>query len=210
MNRFGQAFIDTVKGKPAGFSVVELLLCLAVLSVLSLVGFHTLRGMVPSARVNRAAREVASLLERTRWMAVEQGTVFKVAMDSDRERLTVYRQTSMNGGMEEPEPVHTLDLRERHPGIVLGAAASTFRTSGCKYVSASGIHLWNHSVRFLPTGTTDRCGSLYLLPERDLPDHQEHMAALSVLLGTGRIQLWRYDPHDVSGCAHAGAWVPVL
>jgi len=205
-----KTFNPPVRYGVRGFSLVEMMLCLVLLGILLVVGLSHLRGMIPSARVNRAAREVASLLEWTRWQAVEHGAVYQVVFDSENERVSVFREISGSGGAAPQQALRTLDLHSKHPGVVFGTATSTFRTSGCSYVDDSGIHFRDSIARFLPTGTSDRCGSLYLIPEKDLPAGQEHLAALSVLLSTGRVQLWRYDPLDVSSCSHAGAWIPIL
>ena len=191
-----------------GFSLVEMMLCCTVLGLLCLVGAQTLRGLIPSARVNRAVGEVASLLEWTRWKAVQEGRVFKVVFDSLEEKLTVYREEQRCGGEAENSEVIGLDLRKSHTGIVLGASESTYRTSGCRYVDESGVHLRDNTIRFLPSGTPDRCGSFYLLPRDDFPDRQDRTVAVSLLLSTGRLQRWRYDPVGDAGCPHGGAWNP--
>jgi len=187
---------------------VEIMLCCAVLGTLSLVGVHLFQGLIPSARVNRAAHQIAALLEWTRWKALQEGATFKVVFDSDEESVKVYRENPTCNGEGEQQEVKRLELREIHDGVVLGAAQSTYRTSGCRYVQESGIHLRDDTVRFLPTGTSDRCGSVYLLPRDHLPDRQEHTVALSLLLSTGRIQLWSYDPIGETACTHGGSWNP--
>jgi Tfp pilus assembly protein FimT len=180
---------------------------LAVVGLLSLTALSGLEDWIPAARVQRAAREVASLLEWSRWQAMAHGSAYLVRVDSEAERFVVLREGAGEGG--SALEVRQLELREAFPGVVLGTAPATYRTSGCRYVQASGVHLLNDLVRFLPHGSSDRCGSIYLIPEDDLPGRQDRMAAVSLLLSTGRVQLWRYDPLAVSPCAHAGVWVSI-
>ena len=155
--------------RPPGFSLVELLVCCTLIGLLTLVCVHSLQGFLPAARVNRALREVAALLEWSRWRAVRLGSVFHVVVSAEDAAVTVFRVTENDEGEEELVQARRLDLRKDHPGVVFGTADGVVRTSGCKPVDPSGVHLKDHAIRFLPSGTSDRCGSLYLIPERDLP-----------------------------------------
>ena len=195
--------------EPAGFSLVELAICCALLGVLALVCVQSLQGLLPAARVNRAMREVIALLEWARWSAVRHGCVFKVTVDSEEGVLTVFKVLPKDNGKQELVLARDMDLLGDHPGVVFGTADGVVRTSGCKVVDSSGIHLKDHALRFLPSGTADRCGSLYLIPEKDIPDRKDRMRAISILLSTGRLQTWTYNPIGKSECKGDGVWQPL-
>ena len=195
--------------RPPGFSLVELMVCCTLIGLLTLVCVHGLQGFLPAARVNRALREVAALLEWSRWRAVRLGSVLRVEVSAEDARVTVFRVTENDEGEEELVPARRLDLRKDHPGVVFGTADGVVRTSGCKPVDPSGVHLKDHAIRFLPSGTSDRCGSLYLIPERDLPDRPDRMRAVSILLTTGRLQTWTYNLFQKSECPDDGGWQPL-
>ena len=188
---------------------MELLVCSALIGLLTLVGVQGLQGFLPTGRVNRAVREVAALLEWSRWRAVRLGSEVLVVVSAKNATLTVFRTTRNDEGMEEIVLARRLDLHKDHPGVVIGTADAVARTSGCKRVDPSGVHFKDHTIRFLPSGTSDRCGSLYLIPERDLPDHPDRMRAVSILLSTGRLQTWRYNPFQKSECSDDGGWQPL-
>lgn len=198
-----------VFNRPPGFSLVELLVCCSLIGLLALVCVQGLQGFLPAARVNRALREVAALLEWSRWRAVRLGSVFLVVVSPEDATVTVFRITENDEGEEELVQARRLDLRKEHPGVVFGTADGVVRTSGCKPVDPSGVHLKDHAIRFLPSGTSDRCGSLYLIPERDLPNFPDRMHAVSILLITGRLQTWRYNPFQKSECSDDGGWQPL-
>lgn len=195
--------------QPPGLSLVELLVCLTLIGLLTLVSVQGLQGYLPALRVNRALREVVALLEWSRWGAVRLGSAFRVVVCAEEATVTVFRVTKNDEGDEDLIPARRLDLRKDHPGVVFGTADGVVRTSGCKPVDPSGVHLKDHALRFLPSGTSDRCGSLYLIPERDLPDRADRMHAVSILLTTGRLQTWRYDPFQKSECPDDGGWQPL-
>ncbi len=193
----------------SGFTLVEGVVCLALIGLLTLVCVRGLQGLLPAARVDRAISEVVALMEWSRWSAVRMGASFRVAIDSDESAVSVFRTIRNDEGEDEMVMVKRIDLQTNHPGVVFGTAEGVVRTSGCRPVDPSGVHLKDHEVRFLPSGTADRCGSLYLIPEQDLPHRADRMRALSILLATGRLQTWIYDPLAGSECEDDGAWQPL-
>ncbi|MEW6442508.1 MAG: hypothetical protein AB1640_16335 [bacterium] len=193
----------------AGGSLAELVVGLALVGLLGAVGGHALHETIPSARCDRAIRGIGSLLEWARWRAVQEAASHKIALDPVQNCLTVYREKETETGRIE-ERVGGLDLPKEYPGVVLGAAEGVPRTSGCASVDATGIHFAHRYLRFLPTGSADRCGSLYLIPARDLPGRKDRMRAISVILATGRVQMWAFDPLAESPCGGLGAWHPLF
>ena len=157
----------------AGFSLVELAVCCSILGVLAILCVSGLQGTLLAARVDRAVKEVTALLEWARWGAVRSGGAFRVTVDPGGGVLTVFRETEKDTGEIDLAVVRELDLSKDHSGVVFGTAEGVVRTSGCKPVDPSGVHLQDQTLRFLPSGTTDRCGSLYLLPEQDVPGRDQ-------------------------------------
>jgi len=195
-------------GRAGAFTVVEAAVWLALLATVSWIGAASLQGMALEVRVNRAAREAASLLEWARWESIRSGTVHRIEVDTEQETLAVFAELRGEEAEDETDPeVRRLDLRERFPGVVLAAADRTCRTSGTLLADRGGVHLVGARLRFHPTGTADRAGSIYFMPEADLPDRRDRMFALSVLLAAGRVQLWRFDPWKESDGSGEGAWV---
>lgn len=192
-----------------GFSLPELVVALGILGIVAAVVAEGLVEMVPETRTDRAARGLAGLMEWARWSAVREGVSFRMVFASGDNEVRVYRVTH-NGGAETQEQVRGLNIGAEYPGVVLGAARSVPRTSGCAPVDPSGVHFLQSSVQFLPSGTSDRCGSLYLIPEQDLPERPDRMRALSLILATGRVRLWAYDPRTPSSCPGGGSWRPLF
>ncbi len=77
-------------------------------------------------------------------------------------------------------------------------------------VSSGGLHIPNDRLTFLPTGSTDMSGSLYLVPQKDLPDRKDRMRAVSILLSTGRVQLYDFNCDLESPCSGEGDWEPFM
>lgn len=204
-----QARRGPVASGRSGFSLSELVVAMAILGVVAAGAAEGLGEMVPAVRTERAVRGIGGLMEWARWSALREGVPFRVVLASSENQVRVYRVSS-SGGTETQEQVRVLNIGAEYPGVILGAARSVPRTSGCSPVDPSGVHFLQASVRFLPSGTSDRCGSLYLIPRRDLPDRADRMRALSLILATGRVRLWAYDPLAPSPCTGGGAWRPLF
>ncbi len=196
------------KNNEQGFSLIELIIAFSLIGCLAMISLNSLQDMIPEARVNRAVREIASLLEWARWNAVRHSAVFKVVFDAEPARLIVYKETKDSEGEIFEEEVRRLKLQDNFPGIGFGTARGVQRTSGCKSVQPSGLHLLDDNLKFRATGTSDRCGSIYLVPAVDLPDRKDRMRAISILLAAGRVQIWNYDPFKESKCKGKGTWSP--
>ena len=132
-----------------------------------------------------------------------------IVFNSEENYLDVYIDRD-NDGPEDSEKVRRLELSKEYPGIVFGAAHGVHRTTSCAYIDPKGIHIPHGRLAFLPTGTTDRCGSIYIIPDSDLPYRKDRMRALSIILATGRVQMWYFDPDIQSTCPEEGMWRPLL
>jgi len=192
-----------------GFSLVELILAFSLIVFLAMIGVTNLHDIIPATRANRAVKGVANLLEWARWKAVRDNAAYRIVVDAEQARMIVYKEEKDLEGEIILEEVRRLNINDTFPGIIFGVADGVIRTSGCRPADLSGLHLLDNQLKFKPTGTADRCGSLYLMPEVDLPDRKDRIRAISILLTTGRVQLWIFDPHNKTGCNENGKWLPL-
>lgn len=94
----------------AGFTFLELLLVLALLSVVATIGLPRLMDWVASARVENAARVVAGDLESALTAAARQGKPVRIAFDAasmeyrlvDRATGSVLHRRRLGPGTEHP------------------------------------------------------------------------------------------------------------
>ena len=76
--------------RSGGFTLVELIITLAVIAILGLVAVPGLFAYLPVYRVDRAVQVVASELNLARMRAIAQNRVHHVAFDPTAQTLTVY------------------------------------------------------------------------------------------------------------------------
>lgn len=71
-----------MKSRPTrqpGFSLLELLICMAVMMVVTVAAFPTISKNLQIYRLQSSAQEVATLLQRTRILAVKSNTTYSIA-----------------------------------------------------------------------------------------------------------------------------------
>ena len=90
--------------KRSGFTLVELLVVLAILALISTVAIPAFTQLAEPNDLERAATEVKRLLERARLTALERATRATIVIDPEalRYRLTINRGTSPDSTIEAP------------------------------------------------------------------------------------------------------------
>ena len=189
---------------PHGFSMPELLITLILLSVLGSMAVTSYRSLLPALRVDRAAKELAFELKLARMKAVAMGCDVVVTFDPGGNGYGVYEDGG--GGGQDDEKVRWIRFDDEHPGVAFGTASGVRRTVYDRFVGPDGVHFVHHRVTFRSDGTADRCGSAYLIPKVDIPGRPDRMRAISVILSTGVVRLWRYDAGVESEEDRRGPW----
>jgi len=81
----------------AGFTLLELLLVLFVLSLAGVIVFPSLQPLLSRAGVESTARKAASFLDDVRRQAVQSGRVFEVRFDDEGGRLVARPEGASDG-----------------------------------------------------------------------------------------------------------------
>ncbi len=71
--------MDSRPKRKRGFSLLELLICMVVMMVVTVAAFPTLSKNLQIYRLQGSAQDVASLLQRTRILAVKGNTTYSIA-----------------------------------------------------------------------------------------------------------------------------------
>ncbi|SBO43203.1 prepilin-type N-terminal cleavage/methylation domain-containing protein [Cyanobium sp. NIES-981] len=126
---------------PGGFSLVELLVALALLTLLALLVIDSGRRQLASGRVEAAARRLGSLLERSRDLATVAGTPLALPLQGEE-------------GLEAAvlEGDTTLALHHTLPSQLRFTANGLVIDGGTAVVSGSGTDLRRCLVIGLPLG----------------------------------------------------------
>ncbi len=116
-----------------GFTLVELLIAVAIFAILGAISIPTFQSFLAQRRLNGAARELHANLMAMRMQAVTENRWIALNIDNDH-RYTIFRDTNQNGVADTGE---TLVIKELHPtyyDVTFDTGASTavvtFRPNG--------------------------------------------------------------------------------
>jgi type II secretory pathway pseudopilin PulG len=184
-----------------GYQIAELVVVMAVLSVLLLFGLPPLARMSAGVRLTLAAAELQAVLRETRSLAILQNTEVAVKFYPREDGFAtwaVYRDGDGDGVLNRditagvdpqirpPRPLEQLGRRLRF-GFPPGKAARDPGDSSSRLSSGDPIRFNSSDLAsFGPLGTSTP-GSLYLT------DSQKRLMAVRVYGRTGKVKVVVYD-----------------
>ncbi len=192
--------VENLRGR--GFTTTELMVVVAIMGLITVVSVPTYRSMLPAVRVNAAARELATQMQWTRMRAVAKRANYQVQFDTTNHTVTICTDQNANGSITctagDPDVVKTVAIKDKYQQtVVFGYASGAKDTQGDNITSA--VTFATNNMTFKPFGTANKSGTVYLIPSADLATgRKDRMRAITVLLQTGRVKLWK--------CNTAGSW----
>lgn len=169
--------VDAMRGK-SGFTLVEMMVVIAVAGVLTAIAIPTYIAWLPRHRANGAARQLFTDLQYARMRAISENNDYKVEFDTGNNLYKVYDDTVL---------VKTINIGE-HSGIAYGYSSST-NWNGDTISSSVTFTGTPPSVTFQPTGRANKNGSIYLKPTED-STRKDRQRAISVI-STGRVRMYK-------------------
>lgn len=88
-----------------GFSVVELLIVVVIISVVTALLLPILNNAVANIRLRSAAGELSGLMQETRILAAKKNTVYDIKFATVGGAQVAYVDTNLNGAYDAGEPV---------------------------------------------------------------------------------------------------------
>jgi len=116
--------ITTYKFKKDGFSLLELMIVLAIMAIVSTIAAPNFMNYLAERRLNGAARQVMSDLMSARQKAVGQGHEFKVFFNGDKHSYTILDDANNNGTANTGEATEGRDLYPDYYDVTFTATAN--------------------------------------------------------------------------------------
>jgi len=91
--------------KIAGYSLIEMMVTLAVGLILVSVALPTMIGAIQSYRLNSTSQQIANLIELTRYTAIRRNAVMTMQMVVNNGSTIFYVDTNGNGSLDPTEPM---------------------------------------------------------------------------------------------------------
>jgi len=146
----------------SGYSLIELLIVLAIIAVLTGLAQASFTAQLPHLRLKAAARTLVSDLRWARQLAIAQGQPVQIVLDPERERYRIERQS------QPGIPIGWVrDLQDRRQGF-----------GEIDLVGSSGGRI----LTFYPQGTTNSWTTITL---KNRTGEQRQITVVA----TGRVKL---------------------
>src|ERR1700720_4165939 len=108
----GNSFEDRMKSfrrkclsRVAGYSLVEMMMTLAIGLILASIALPTMIGAIQSYRLNSVAQQVANLIELTRYTAIRRNSLMTLQMTVANGNTVFYVDLNGNGSPDPIEPM---------------------------------------------------------------------------------------------------------
>ncbi|MDW7773830.1 MAG: GspH/FimT family pseudopilin [Desulfobulbaceae bacterium] len=175
--------------RQAGFTLPEVLIAIAVISILAAIAMPNFLEWLPNIRLKAAARELYGNMQEAKLQAVKQNKDWAVVFDTVNNRYYVCSDkgadNSWSGaddaiGKGDNTIVKTVSLRNYKSGVGYGSGSIIPETT---------ITFTNNVATFNPQGTC-KSGYVYL-------DHEKNIDTLRVgTLSSGNIKITRWNGTD--------------
>ncbi len=150
-----------------GFTLIELMLVVAIVAVMSIMAFPTFSGWIARARLRDAARTVYSDLQLARIKAIETGGEWRINFNPDDNSYTVISSgpdMDLDNSADDNVVEKVVRIPEKSKGVVFGTDQGP--VPGLSEPD-DGISFGGNSVDFNYMGSVDGLGgSIYLKNER--------------------------------------------
>lgn len=162
------------------FTLLEMIVALAIVGVLIGVGTPYLLANLPSFRVSAASRQILGDFRLARSLAVERGVDSFLIFEATAVAYTLVLDTDTTPGVSPgDEVVKTVALGDRYRGIAFGSA-----------LVADPITFGGDRALFKPRGTSNG-GAVYLRPRQDAGIREDRERRVTVISTTGRARAFR-------------------
>lgn len=172
------------KGSVVGFTLLELLVVLAVMATLFALAVPSYTQWIGEANSRKAARDVASVLRSARAQAISKDQEYSVAFDLDSNRYRILQGDGASG-----TPITEW--------ISYPAEVDMGRGGDCDTTAGDGSPDWDNVLNFNPNGTAGGYPSQYICildSDTDRPTFKAGVYSST----TGRIVIEKRTP-DNSG-----------
>ena len=176
-----------------GFSLIELMLVIAIISILTAIGFLSILHYRMVIHVNASARDLGGHMRLARAAAIRDGRSFQFVFGADSYLYAL--DAGEDGTFDETAISHSLQK-----GITFGYMSGIANVPGHKYPVLCSVYVGGDcgsQVFFRRDGSISNDGVGYIIPARDATGtglRDDRQRAVDWTASTGRVRVWHYMP----------------
>ncbi|MBI5187774.1 MAG: GspH/FimT family protein [Nitrospirae bacterium] len=199
------------EGYSEGFTIVELVVVIAIIGIVAAVTIPGLILQLPKFRVNGAVRNLASDMQWAKMMAVKENNDFVMVFDSANNRYLIYDDNCSNGfstsgsynssydctntgETSDNLLVKTVNLSDISKGIIFGGVNTGVRETDCVGNITDPVTFSADNFTFQTNALSNKLGAVYLIPSVDdnAATANPRLRAITVIQ-TGRVKAWKLE-----------------
>lgn len=168
--------------KNRGFTMMELLIGMAVVAIVASIGFPTFMAQRDKARIKRAGRELVSHFQTARINAMRDGRTWVVLFDTANHKYTL-SHAGDDGTLDTDDDVQVKEIvLSGYGDISLGIGEDVGPRPGGTEPD-DGVSFNGNRVTFKPDGSSES-GTVYVV------NGKGQTFAVGSISRTGRIKVW--------------------
>ena len=192
----------TLKNSNNGFSMIELMVVIALVAILIAMSFPNFKEYNESRKVEGAARRVMSEITLLRTIAVGQNRNTQIIFDVANSSYSTWLDLNDNEVFEGDEIQKVVDMNEEFPGIVF-ARVNNITTlplyPGQTFSNVPAVAFGNPpvaantTVSFRNNGTASNSGFVFVTHTNNVGQTSTDRQIMVAILRLGSVSWWRHN-----------------
>ncbi|GBC59305.1 hypothetical protein DENIS_0242 [Desulfonema ishimotonii] len=169
-----------------GFTFIEVVVVLAIVTILSTLVLPDFLGLTKRARLKRTGRDMYSNLQKARVSAIKTGRSFRVEFFQPNGTSYTIRDSGPDGDFDNDDDVtEVIDMTvSAYKGIAFGSGHGLIPSSEST-TATDGSSFSGEQALFKADGSA-KGGTVYFKI-----DDRDDTVAISVVAATGRVKIWK-------------------
>src|SRR3990172_442112 len=144
-------------GAQKGFSLIEIIVAIAIIVTLTGIAVPVYIGMKPSIRLSGATRQIMGDLMWARMQAISQNNEFKIFFLANNYQYTILDDDNGDGNIDSGELTITKDIHDEYYDVTLTSPANPISPPRGNASPAATITLMNsHGTKTVTIAITGR------------------------------------------------------
>ncbi len=197
-----------------GVTLLELMVVVAIIGVMVAIAVPSYYAWLPKLKVNQAIFQLSGDLQYARLRAISENIPWEVQFNIAGNSYSIYRDPKDTFNPANPSGtaslVKTVQLVDNSGSImavrsvVFGYNVTGNDPNGAPLLAggaSNAVFSSSDYEKFLPNGTADYNGAVYLIPQEDLTANRyDRNRAITITGLTGLIKTWQHDS------SQSGSW----